>query len=94
PRNVVGYVGVDFIDDSDQRGRYRLSFFDEGSHETPGFTIAVIYLSPSGEDEGIPIEIAWNPAIGRFQEYTVDRDPEGFQPENKNPPHVRLRKKS
>lgn len=76
PRNSVGYIGVDFIDDSDEGGRYRVSFSDDGALETPGFKLALFYLSPTGEEEGIPIEISWNRSLGRFQEYTVNRDPQ------------------
>jgi hypothetical protein len=88
PRNRVGYIGIDFIDDSDLQGRYRVSFDGVGSTQTPGFSIGVFYMSQSGHNEGVPVEIRWNPIVARFQEYTENRDPEGFQPENKNPPHV------
>jgi hypothetical protein len=91
-RNPSGYLSVDFIDDSDKYGRYRVSFYDEGSHKVPGFTIAVFYLSPDGHNEGVPVEIRWNPSVRRFQEYTENQDPGGFQPENKNPKHIRTLK--
>jgi hypothetical protein len=90
-RNSVGYLGLDFIDDSDRYSRYRISFYDEGSHKIPGFTIALFYLSPRGENEGVPVEISWNRSLGRFQEYTENHEPEGFQSENKNPQHIRKR---
>lgn len=91
-RNPAGYIGVDFIDDSDKFSRYRVSFYDKDSHQVPGFTLAVFYLSPDGHNEGIPVEISWNPSVERFQEYTENHAPPGFQPENKNPPHIRTRK--
>lgn len=92
PRNRVGYIGIDYIDDSEKGGRYRISCHDEGSNEIPRFTIALFYLSPNGENQGMPVEIAWNRPLRRFQEYTVNHEPEGFQPENKNPPHIHRRK--
>ena len=73
PRNPVGYIGIDYIDDSRELGLYRVSFYDEGSHEIPGFTIDLFYLSPRGQNEGIPVEIAWNRSLARFQEYTPPR---------------------
>jgi len=91
-RNPVGYIATDYIDDSHDYGRYRVSFYDEGSNQLLGLFVDVFYLSPRGENEGIPVEIGWNPKVGRFQEYTENRDPVGFQPENANPRHIRTRR--
>ncbi len=92
-RNTMGYIGADFINDSDTCSRYRVSFYDEGSHKVPGFTIFVSYFRPDGQgDGGAPIEIAWNRSVGRFQEYNENQDPLGFQPEKKDLPHIRTEK--
>jgi hypothetical protein len=91
-RNGVGYIGIDFIDDSDDFVGYRCLCSGEGSQDVPGFGIALFYLSPQGDNEGIDTDINWNPAVGRFQEYAFYDDPPGFKPENKNPPHIRTRK--
>lgn len=92
-RNAMGYIGADFINDSDTCSRYRISFSDEGSHKTPGFAISVFYFRPDGHgDGGAPIEIAWNRSVGRFQQYNENEDPLGFQPEKKDLPHVRTEK--
>jgi len=88
PRNSVGYIGIDFIDDSDLQGRYRVSFDGVGSTQTPGFTIYTYYLSPRGHNEGIAVEIGWNPAVGRFEELADDQYPQKFKSEIKNPPHI------
>lgn len=84
-RNPVGFIGIDFIDDSDPFIGYRASFSDRAH----GFCIAASYLAPDGESEGIATEICWNPAVGRFQEFSYNQDPEGFKPEVVNPPHIR-----
>jgi hypothetical protein len=92
-RNTIGYIGADFINDSDTCSRYRVSFYDEGSNKVPGFTISVSYFRPDGQgDGGAPIEIAWNRSIGRFQEYNENQNPLGFQLEKKDLPHIRTEK--
>jgi hypothetical protein len=92
-RNTLGYIGADFINDSDTCSRYRVSFYDEGSHEVPGFTIVVSYFRPDAQgDAGAPVEIAWNRSVGRFQEYNENQDPLGFQAEKKDLPHIRTAK--
>lgn len=91
-RNGAGYVGIDFIDDSADFVGYRVSFSGEGSKETSGFTVGLFYLGPNGHNEGISTDISWNQRVGRFQEYSENKDPSGFQVENKNPPHIRRRK--
>jgi hypothetical protein len=87
--NNAGYVGAEFIDDSAQKIGYRVSFSDRRPDDTPGFTIELSYLQPNGNPES-PIEVSWNPAIQRFQEYTANEEPVGFRPEIKNPPHNNL----
>jgi hypothetical protein len=44
-------------------------------------------LTSNLDHDGIPIEIGWNATVGRYQEFSVDQEPEGFKPELKNPPH-------
>lgn len=88
--NSAGYVGLDFIDDSSEYRGYYVSFSDHRSDDTPGFTIYLSDIVPNGDPEW-PVQIAWNPAVQRFQEYAGDRDPEGFRPEIKNPPHRNLK---
>jgi hypothetical protein len=57
----------------------------------PGYTVSLLYLDPKGQREGVGIDIIWNRAVGRFQEYTENQEPEGFQPEKKDLPHIRSR---
>lgn len=91
-KNSAGYIGIDFIDDSADFIGYRASFSDRRSDGFPGFTIYLYFLAPSGHNEGIATEVAWNPLVKRFQEFAYSQDPVGFRPEVKNPPHIRSRK--
>jgi hypothetical protein len=87
--NQVGYVGLDFIDDTQQ---FESTFaghcvwlsdhIDEGK---TGFTIFFNVLYRNGEMEGWGPEVAWNPSIGRFQEYREDGQTPPFKSEIKNP---------
>lgn len=87
-RNNVGYIGLEFIDDSFRIFGYRVFFLDRRFDDAAGFTIRLEYMIPNGEtDEGIPTEISWNPSVKRFQEFAYGEDPEGFRPEIVNPPH-------
>ena len=90
-RNDTGYLGLEFIDDSHPSAGYRIGFKDRRSDGEPGFVLYVYYLSPRAEDEGLPVEISWNPKVGRFQEfdYGIDLHGIGFRSEVKNPRHVR-----
>jgi hypothetical protein len=95
-RNPAGYVGMDFIDDLPQSTRDLAGFYvwywdyvdTEG--KKPGFalTFQALRWDMDEEQEGPSWEIAWNPTVGRFQEYTENEDPPGFRPEKKNLPRV------
>lgn len=88
-RSPAGYIGIEFIDDSSSPARQRVSFSDRRSDDSAGFAIYFNESYPDG-DESWSIEVAWNPAVQRFQEYSTDHDPTGFRPEIKNPPHKNL----
>jgi len=87
-QNSAGYVGIDYIDDSQQYSGYRANFLDQRSDNHPAFVLHLSYLRTDGKSEGVPIEISWNPAAGRFQEFSANQEPEGFKTELKNPPHI------
>jgi hypothetical protein len=91
-RNNIGYVGLEFVDDSFQIYGYRVSFSDHRSDDVTDFTIWLQYLNGDGTAEGISTEISWNPSVGRFQEFAYGEDPESFRPEVINPRHIRQRK--
>ncbi|HJZ80431.1 MAG TPA: hypothetical protein VKD91_08795 [Pyrinomonadaceae bacterium] len=87
-QNPTGYIGIDYIDDSQQYPGYRASFSDRRSDDKAAFDLELSYLNPDGTTEGIATEISWNSATKRFQEFSVNRIPEGFQTELRNPPHI------
>jgi hypothetical protein len=90
--NDAGYVGIDYIDDSFRFYGYDTEFAGTRSDGKRGFSLMLSYLTRTLGRDGIPIEIAWNPQTGRFQEFSANEEPEGFKPELKNPPHRRVRK--
>jgi hypothetical protein len=85
--NDAGYIGIDYIDDSFRFYGYEAQVADVRSDGKSGFVLLLSYLTRSLDREGIPIEIAWNPLIGRFQEFSTNEEPEGFKLELKNSPH-------
>jgi hypothetical protein len=83
-QNDAGYVGIDFIDDTSPSFGYRVDFSDQKG----GFGISFLYIeNANGADSGWPIEVDWNPDVGRYQEWAFGQNPEGFRPEIENPPH-------
>jgi len=82
-RNPVGYIGLDFIDDSYKFLGYCLATADRRSDGSPGFSLFLTYLrSLSGETEGTSFEIGWNARVKRYQEFDGE-----FRPEVIDPPH-------
>lgn len=95
-RNQAGYLGFDAdssIDPSYRITGYRVSFQDRNSDDVPGFTIFLYYLTPGGENDGLPVEVSWNPPVGRFQWFAYEAEPHGFRSETKNPPRIRTSRK-
>lgn len=87
-QNEAGYVGLDYIDDYFRFMGYQLGLSDERSDHKKAFLVDLVYIErPDGGSDQTPVEIAWNPAVGRYQEWASYQDPEGFRPEIKNPPH-------
>jgi hypothetical protein len=87
-RNNAGYVGVTDIDDTDDYSRYRLSVEGEEVNAKEPLCLLLRYIDPDGKTEAWPLEICWNPAVKRFQEYSEDIPPE-FKSEIQNPKHFR-----
>jgi hypothetical protein len=79
----VGYIGLDFLDDSYIPLGYRLEIGDRRSDDAPGLALWLTDLNKDGQPEGIGVQVSWNPAVHRFQEFTTNEDPEGFRPEVK-----------
>jgi hypothetical protein len=91
-KNPFGYIGLDYIDDSQDYPGFRVSFSDHRSDGVRAFVILLFYIGTNGEIEGIPTEVSWNGMVARFQEFSVNEAPEGFKPELKNPPHIKNKK--
>jgi hypothetical protein len=94
--NGEGYIGIDFIDDSDPFPYYRVHFSDRGAtwgaRDPSQFTLVLIPMTRDGKLDvgGIGIGIGWNPAVRRFQE--IEPSGEEFAPEVKAPGHIRSAK--
>jgi hypothetical protein len=87
-KNPEGYLGK-FIYDSDISGRYRVSFSNNRSDGSQGFSIYYYYLNPQKQVEGSGAEISWNPAVQRFQAYEANDEPVGFKSEIKSPKRIK-----
>jgi hypothetical protein len=89
-KNDAGYVGIDFIDDSFRISGYRAKLSNQTTDGEAGFMLDLSFLLPGGEsDEGTPIRIAWNAAVGKYQEVVSNDGPVEFKPEIRQPPHRR-----
>jgi hypothetical protein len=90
--NQVGYMALDFIDDSPQFERdfvgHCVWLSDSIDAGKPGFAIFMAFLFRSGEMEWSAREVAWNRSVGRFQYYTQHEEPLGFRSEIRNPPRL------
>jgi hypothetical protein len=85
-RNDAGYIGLDYIDDSYQVFGYRAAL-SESKAGPAALLLSLSFLRPNGESEGIPIQIAWNRDVQRYQEVVNNDGPFVFQAENSKPPH-------
>lgn len=56
------------------------------------FDILVKYVSPNGETDGLPVKVAWNAVVNRFQEYLLGGW--DFAREDKNPTHWNSRNRT
>lgn len=88
--NDAGYIGIDYIDDAFRFYGYEVEFADKRADGKQGFALILTYLTSRLDRDGIPIEIGWNAGVGRYQEFSVNEEPDGFKLELKNPPHRRV----
>ncbi len=87
-QNQAGYVGLEYVDDYFHFMGYQLSLSDTRSDEKKALVIDLTYIERTdGGSDQTSVEIAWNPAAGRYQEWAYFQDPQGFRPEIKNPQH-------
>lgn len=92
-RNTEGYVGIDYIDDADFYRGYCVVITDASASQL--FSIVLAYIGSDGrvDEEGLPIGVAWNRKVGRYQEIASNEGPLKFAPEIKNPPHINTQKR-
>jgi len=83
----MGFIGIDFIDDSAPFWGYSVQFHSHRSDGRPAFVLSLSYMADSQDDTEVPVDISWNPAVGRYQEFSMNYAPFGFKHEIKNPPH-------
>jgi hypothetical protein len=93
PKNPVGYLGIDYIDDSDQFYGYRVEFGSDVRDPAPDprykGVLYLTWLNPKHEPEGAGIVVGWNEKVGRYQE--IDSSWEMFNPELRKPRHISSR---
>jgi hypothetical protein len=85
-RNDVGYIATDFLDDDVAMWGYRVKLYGTLPDGQRKFTLEVTPMHDARDKWAVGTEISWDRRVGRYREYNVDQ--EGFQAENKNPPHV------
>jgi hypothetical protein len=87
-RNEAGYVGIDYIDDYYHFHGYWLTLSEKPLGPKAGLSFSLLNTdSADGSSEQVSTEIAWNPNVGRYQEWTYFKDPAGFASEIKHPQH-------
>lgn len=93
PKNPVGYVGIEYIDDGAEFYGYEVEFASDSPNPASGNgrngDIYLTWLNPGREPEGEGIAIGWNEKVGRYQEYRLgdESSSEPFKLELRNPPH-------
>ncbi len=87
--NGVGSVGIENIDDSSPFWGFRVNLLDERDDGKKAFELAIGFLNKDGSTEGLSFGISFNKAVGRYQEFDMNKDPDGFQKEIKQPLHFR-----
>ena len=93
PKNPIGYIGIEFIDDGGDFYGYAVEFHSDTNDSRPDSKhkgdLYLTWLNSQHEPEGMGIGIGWNGKVGRYQEYRLEDDssPETFKPEVRNPPH-------
>lgn len=90
-KNDAGFIGIDYIDDSAPFYGYHLVLTDQRDDGEKAFVLNVSYLLKDQkiDVEALPIQIAWDKSVGRYREFGMNSDPEGFKPELKDPPHLK-----
>jgi hypothetical protein len=89
-QNEAGYIGLDYVDDDFHYFGYWLTISDEHLGNAKEMLIDLLDIeNADGSSEAASTEFAWNPVVGRYQEWAYYQNPEGFKAEIKNPPHFK-----
>ncbi|HEY6445006.1 MAG TPA: hypothetical protein VIY53_00995 [Acidobacteriaceae bacterium] len=86
-RNPVGSVGIEDVDDSSPFWGFRVNLSNHRDDGKTAFELSIGFVNRIGSPEGLPFSISFNPIVGRYQEFDMHVDPEGFQKEIKAPRH-------
>lgn len=91
PKNPVGYIGIEFIDDGGDFYGYSVEFASGIRDPKHKGDLYLTWLNPDHEPEGMGIAIGWNEKLGRYQEYQEESSSEMFKKELSNPRHINSR---
>lgn len=92
PKNPIGYIGIEFIDDGADFYGYSVEFASGIRDPKHKGDLYLTWLNPDHEPEGMEIEIGWNEKIGRYQEYQEESSAEMFKTELPSPRHINSRR--
>jgi hypothetical protein len=90
-KNPEGYVGIDYIDDSDLYPSYCLKISDAKGGQPFLISISFIASDDQVDEGGIPLDIAWNSKVLRYLEIVSGDGPVVFAAEKKDVPHIHLK---
>lgn len=81
-RNDAGLI-ADLSSPAGTSVGYRVLLDDANPSDmgTGGFSLGLYSLYVSGQNDELPMDIRWNPSVGRFQKFDYGGDPEEFKPE-------------
>lgn len=91
PKNPVGYIGIEFIDDGGGFYGYSVEFSSDDRDPKDKGDLYLTWLNPDHEPEGMGIAIGWNEKVGRYQDYQEESSSEMFKTELPNPRHINSR---
>jgi hypothetical protein len=89
-RNDAGYIATDFLDDDAVVWAYRVKLYRTLPDGQRKFTLEVTPVHDARDGWAVGTEISWDRRVSRYREFSVDGGT--FQAENKNPPHIHVRK--
>jgi len=86
-QNGAGFLGIDYLDDASPYWGYSVLIENHRADGKPALVLSLAYMANENDMSEVPVDITWNPAVHRYQEFSLNYEPFGFKPEIKNPPH-------